>query len=61
MSDMKTYGQLDAQLREIMDRIERAEYDELEAMLKDYDAGMKLIEQMKKQLESAKNSIKKVK
>lgn len=61
MSDTKTYGQLDAQLREIMDRIERAEYDELETMLKDYDAGMKLIEQMKKQLESAKNSIKKVK
>ena len=58
---VKSYKQLDSELSTIIQRIEAGEYDDLDLLLKDYEAGKKLIEQLQTQLEKAKNSIKKVK
>jgi exodeoxyribonuclease VII small subunit len=61
MTDKKSYKQLEKELNELLDRVENGDYDQLEDLLKDYDNGTKLIEAMQKRLDSAKNSIKKVK
>ena len=61
MSSEKTYKQLEEELGSILDRVENAEYEELDELLKDYDKGTKLIQQLQKKLDSAKNSINKVK
>ncbi len=61
MASEKTFKQLEQELDEILERVESAAYDELDDLLKDYETGKKLIEQLEKKLKSAKNSIKKVK
>jgi len=60
MADTKSYRQLEEDLENILERVEHASYDELDDLLKDYNAGMKLIETLEKKLETAKNTIKKV-
>lgn len=55
----KTYRELEQQLAEIVDRIEHGSYDELDDLLKDYDQGTKLIADLQKRLDTAKNTIKK--
>ncbi|MFT4532516.1 MAG: exodeoxyribonuclease VII small subunit [Candidatus Saccharimonadales bacterium] len=57
MTKIPTYKELEDDLQQIMDRIELGEYDTLDEMLKDHDAGTKLIAAMQKQLDSAKNKI----
>lgn len=62
MSDKeKSFKELEQELDVILERVERAAYDELDDLLKDYEAGKKIIEQLEKKLKAAKNSIKKVK
>ncbi len=56
----KSFKQLEIELEAIMVRVESAEYEELDDLLKDYDAGKKLIAALEKKLTDAKNSIKKV-
>ena len=60
MADTTTYKELEAELHELLDRIEHDTYDELDNLLKDYDKGMKLIADLQSKLEKAKNSVKKV-
>jgi exodeoxyribonuclease VII small subunit len=59
MSDTKSYRELEQDLEAILERVEHASYEELDELLKDYNAGMKLITTLEKKLESAKNTIKK--
>lgn len=56
----KTYKELEAELSTVLERVENASYDELDDLLKDYDKGMKLIEELENKLKTAKNTIKKV-
>ena len=60
MSKEKSYRDLEKELSEVLDRVESESYDELDSLLKEYDKGMKLISELQKKLETAKNSIKKV-
>lgn len=57
----KSFAELERELAEVMERIERAEYDELDNLLTDYDSGKKIIEELEKRLQTAKNSISKIK
>ncbi len=59
MSENKSYRILEEELENILERVEHASYNELDELLKDYNAGMKLIEVLEKKLETAKNTIKK--
>ncbi len=61
MAENTSYKELEAELHELLDRIEHDSYDELDNLLKDYDKGMKLIADLQARLEKAKNSVKKVK
>lgn len=58
---MKTYRQLEEELQTVLGRVEGASYDELDDLLKDYDSGMKVIAELQKKLDTAKNTIKKAK
>ena len=60
MSKEKSFKQLEQELDEVLQRVESANYDELDDLLKDYETGKKLIELLEKKLQTAKNSIKKV-
>lgn len=55
----KSYKELEAELHEVLDRVEHADYDELDTLLKDYDTGKKLIAELQKRLDTAKNNITK--
>lgn len=57
----KSYKQLETELHDVLNRIENDSYEELDALLEEYNTGMKLIATLQKKLESAQNSIKKVK
>jgi len=59
MADTKSYRNLEEELNTVLERVEHASYDELDELLKDYNQGMKLIEQLEEKLASAKNTIKK--
>lgn len=61
MNKEKTYKQLEAELSEVLERVENGSYDELDLLLNDYATGIKIIEELEDKLKSAKNSIKKVK
>lgn len=56
----KSYKQLESELAEVLERVEHSDYEELDELLADYDKGKKIISELEKRLESAKNSIKKV-
>jgi len=56
----KSFRELEQELAHVLSRVEQAEYDELDELLKDYEVGKKLIDELEKKLENAKNSIKKV-
>jgi len=56
---MKTYRELEEELHSILERIEESSYDELEDLLEDYDTGVKLVSELQKKLDNAKNKIKK--
>jgi exodeoxyribonuclease VII small subunit len=60
MSIEKTYKQLEKELSEVLDRVESESYEDLDSLLSDYEKGTKIIEELQKRLETAKNSIKKV-
>jgi exodeoxyribonuclease VII small subunit len=60
MSKEKTYKQLEKELSEVLDRVESESYEDLDSLLSDYEKGTKLIDELQKRLETAKNSIKKV-
>jgi exodeoxyribonuclease VII small subunit len=55
-----SYKELETKLSEVLSRVEHESYDELDDLLKDYEIGMKLIDELQKKLETAKNSVKKV-
>jgi exodeoxyribonuclease VII small subunit len=59
MSKEQSYKELEAELHELLDRVEHQSYDELDDLLKDYDTGMKLIASLQEKLETAKNTVKK--
>lgn len=59
-ASVKSFRELEGELTAVLQRVEQAEYDELDDLLKDYEVGKKLIEELEKKLENAKNSIKKV-
>ena len=61
MTVKKSFKMLENELDSIMERIETASYDELDDLLKDYEAGKKLIAELEKRLETAKNKITKAK
>lgn len=56
----KSFRDLESELAAVLGRVEQAEYDELDELLKDYEAGKRLIDELEKKLTNAKNSIKKV-
>ncbi|MCA9346242.1 exodeoxyribonuclease VII small subunit [Candidatus Saccharibacteria bacterium] len=56
----KSYKQIEAELSQILSRIESGNYDDLDMIIKDYDAGKKLIAELQKRIDTAKNRIKKV-
>lgn len=60
MTKEKSYKQLEADLSEIMLRVEESKYDDLDKLISDYKLGMELINQLEEKLNNAKNSIKKV-
>ena len=49
----KSFKQLEEELSAILERIEHAEYDELDDLLDDYKAGKELIAELESRLESA--------
>ena len=55
----KTYQQLQAELEQIVERMERGAYDELEDLLSDHEQGMKLVESLEDKLAQAKLTITK--
>lgn len=57
----KTFRELEHELANVMLRIEQADYDELDELLKDYELGKQLLKQLEEKLNEAKNSITKVK
>ncbi len=59
MAQEKTFKELETELDAVLGRVENAAYEELDELLKDYEAGKTLIEQLEKKLTSAKNTIKK--
>jgi exodeoxyribonuclease VII small subunit len=61
MQKEQSYKELETELNKVLDRVEHGSYDELDDLLKDYDTGMKLIASLQNKLETAKNSVKKVK
>ena len=61
MTKEKSFKELEVELGRVMQRVEESNYDELDELLADYEQGKKLIAQLEKRLETAKNSIKKVK
>ena len=58
-NDKKSFKELEQELDAVLERVESASYDELDDLLKDYDTGKKLIDQLEEKLTTAKNSIKK--
>lgn len=60
MKTNKTFRQLEAELETIMQRIEQAAYEDLDDLLKDHDAGMKLLDAMQTRLTQAGNTVKRV-
>ncbi len=61
MNKEKSYKELESELQKLLSRVENADYDELELLLADYEQGIKLIKQLEKKLETAKNKISKIK
>jgi len=59
MAETKSYRALQDELSTILERVEHASYEELDELLKDYNAGIKLIESLERKLETAKNTISK--
>ena len=59
MPKEKSFKELEQALDEVMERVESANYDELDELLKDYEQGKKLIKQLERKLKTAKNTIKK--
>lgn len=55
----KSFSELEQDLAAIMRRVEESDYDDLDDLLTDYDKGKKLIDELGKRLEAAKNTIKK--
>lgn len=56
----KTYKELESELAEVLERVESESYEELDSLLKDYEKGIELIDELQEKLKTAKNSIKKV-
>lgn len=56
----KTFRELERELETVLGRVERAEYDDLDDLLADYETGKKLIDELEKKLVEAQNSINKV-
>ena len=53
----KSYKMLETELNEVLQRVEHADYEELDELLADYEQGKKLIAELEKRLETAKNAI----
>ncbi len=53
----KSFKQLEVELDAILARVETATYEELDDLLKDYDNGMQVIDELQKKLQIAKNTI----
>ena len=56
----KTFKQLEDELQAVLERVEHAEYDELDELLSDYKQGKQLISELEKRLESATIEVNKV-
>lgn len=59
--DEKSFRELEQELAQVLNRVEQAEYEELDELLADYETGKKIIESLEKKLLEAKNTINKVK
>lgn len=56
----QTFRELEAELEVVLTRVEQAEYEELDELLKDYGAAKQLIDKLEEKLTAAKSTIKKV-
>lgn len=61
MKDSKSYKQLEQELNEVLGRVESGSYDEIDELLKDYEKGMAIANQLEIKLKTAKNTIIKIK
>jgi len=61
MTNEKTYKQLEQELNEVLERVENGSYEEIDQLLKDYEKGMAIANQLEEKLKTAKNTIIKVK
>lgn len=61
MKDSKSYKQLEQELNEVLGRVESGSYDEIDELLKDYEKGMAIANQLEEKLKTAKNTIIKIK
>ncbi len=59
MATQKTYKQLQDELQLLMDKFERSVHEDVDELLKDYDAGKKLIAELEKHLQQAELKLKK--
>jgi exodeoxyribonuclease VII small subunit len=61
MIDKKSFKSLEDELASVLNRIENADYDDLDDLLADYEKGSKIIAELEKRLKNAKNQIVKAK
>lgn len=59
MSKVKSYRELKAELDELLLSFETSSHDDVEAMLKDYNAANTLIKELQNRLEKAELALKK--
>jgi exonuclease VII small subunit len=61
MAVQKTYKELQEELEIILDKFEHSAHEDVDELLKDYDAGKQLIAELEKQLQQAELTLKKAK
>ncbi len=61
MKELKSYKKLEQELGEVLQRVENGSYDEIDELLRDYEKGMAIANQLEEKLKTAKNKIIKVK
>jgi exodeoxyribonuclease VII small subunit len=59
-NSQKSYREIEADLQQILTRLEQGEYEELDELLADHATAEKLLATLQKKLDTAQLSIKKV-
>jgi exonuclease VII small subunit len=57
----KSYTELQKELDQILDTFERSEHEDVDALLKDYEKGSKIIVELEEYLKNAELTLKKIK